>query len=104
MKRRILSVVTAILVLGSSSSTQNQKEISVPAVRLGAARTMAEIALHQHDADTILRTLDEIEQRQQGGGTDAPFAVGGSASGTVGEAGVLQRATLAHDCDVFPQR
>ena len=29
MKRRILSVVTAILVLGSSSSTQNQKEISV---------------------------------------------------------------------------
>ena len=36
------------------------------AVRLGAARTMAEIALHQHDADTILRTLDEIEQRQQG--------------------------------------
>ena len=35
---------------------------TVPAVRLGAARTMAEIALHQHDADTILRTLDEIEQ------------------------------------------
>ena len=29
MKRRILSVVTAILVLGSSSSTQNPKEISV---------------------------------------------------------------------------
>ena len=39
---------------------------TAPAVRLGAARTMAEIALHQHDADTILRTLDEIEQRQQG--------------------------------------
>jgi hypothetical protein len=37
---------------------------TVPAVRLGAARTMAKIALHQHDADTILRTLDEIEQRQ----------------------------------------
>ena len=35
------------------------------AVRLGAARTMAEIALHQHDRATILRTLDQIEQRQQ---------------------------------------
>ena len=39
-----------------------------PNVRLGAARTVAELSLHQHDADTILRKLDEIEtaQRQQG--------------------------------------
>lgn len=39
-----------------------------PSVRLGAARTVAEIGLHQHDADTILRKLDEIEaaQRRQG--------------------------------------
>ena len=38
-----------------------------PNVRLGAARTVAELSLHQHDADTILRKLDEIEtaQRQQ---------------------------------------
>ena len=38
-----------------------------PNVRLGAARTVAELATHQHDADTILRRLDEIEahQRQQ---------------------------------------
>ena len=39
-----------------------------PNVRLGAARTVAELGLHQHDADTILRKLVEIEtaQRQQG--------------------------------------
>ena len=40
-----------------------------PNVRLGAARTVAELGIHQHDAETILRKLDEIEsaqRRQQG--------------------------------------
>jgi hypothetical protein len=41
------------------------------AVRLGAARTVAEIAIHQNDAETILRKLDELEsiqrQRKPGG-------------------------------------
>lgn len=32
-----------------------------PAVRLGAARTIAEIGMHQHDAEVILRRLDDIE-------------------------------------------
>jgi hypothetical protein len=38
-----------------------------PAVRLGAARTVAEIGMHPYDADTILRKLDKVEaaQRQQ---------------------------------------
>lgn len=38
-----------------------------PNVRLGAARTVAELGIHQHDADTILRKIDEIEgyQRQR---------------------------------------
>ena len=38
-----------------------------PAVRLGAARTVAELGIHRDDADTIMRKLDEIEahQRQQ---------------------------------------
>jgi len=36
-----------------------------PRVRLGAARTIAEIAFHQHDAETILRKLDEIEAAQR---------------------------------------
>jgi hypothetical protein len=38
-----------------------------PNVRLGAARTVVELGTHQHDADTILRRLEEIEthQRQQ---------------------------------------
>ena len=41
-----------------------------PSVRLGAARTVAEMGVHQHDAETILRKLDEIEaaQRQQQNG------------------------------------
>ena len=36
-----------------------------PNVRLGAARTVAEIGIHQHDAETILRKLDEIETYQR---------------------------------------
>src|SRR4029450_6122770 len=36
-----------------------------PAVRLGAARTVADIGLHQYDAETILKKLDEIEARQR---------------------------------------
>jgi hypothetical protein len=36
-----------------------------PTVRLGAARTVAEIGMHQYDAETILRKLDEIEARQR---------------------------------------
>ena len=38
-------------------------------VRLGAARTVAEIGIHQHDAETILKRLDEMEldQRRQHG-------------------------------------
>ena len=34
-----------------------------PAVRLGAARTVAEIGLYQHDAETILKKLDALEAR-----------------------------------------
>jgi hypothetical protein len=36
-----------------------------PAVRLGAARTAAEIGMHQYDGETILRKLDEIEASQR---------------------------------------
>ena len=38
-----------------------------PAVRLGAARTVAEIGMHQYDAETILRKLDELEASQRRG-------------------------------------
>ena len=36
-----------------------------PNVRLGAARTVAEMGIHQHDAETILRKLEAIEAAQQ---------------------------------------
>ena len=37
-----------------------------PAVRLGAARTLVELGIHQHDAETIMRKLEEIESAQRG--------------------------------------
>lgn len=36
-----------------------------PNVRLGAARTVAELGIHQNDADTILRKLDEMEANER---------------------------------------
>jgi hypothetical protein len=41
-----------------------------PAVRLGAARTVAELGIHRNDSETIMRKLDEIEayQRHHDGG------------------------------------
>jgi hypothetical protein len=36
-----------------------------PAVRLGAARTIVELGIHQHDTETILRKLEELETAQQ---------------------------------------
>jgi hypothetical protein len=36
-----------------------------PTVRLGAARTLVEIGMHQHDAETIMSKLQEIETAQQ---------------------------------------
>lgn len=37
-----------------------------PSVRLGAARTIVELGMHQHDAETIMRKLEEIEAAQRG--------------------------------------
>jgi hypothetical protein len=36
-----------------------------PSVRLGAARTIAEIGIHQHEADAILQKLSEMEAVQE---------------------------------------
>ncbi len=36
-----------------------------PNVRLGAARTVAELGIHQHDAETIMRKLGELEEHQR---------------------------------------
>ena len=38
-----------------------------PTVRLGAARTLVEMGMHQHDAETNVRKLDEIEAVQRKG-------------------------------------
>jgi hypothetical protein len=41
-----------------------------PAVRLGAARSVADLGIHHNDAETIMRKLDELEayHRQQEAG------------------------------------
>ena len=36
-----------------------------PSVRLGAARTIMEIALYQHDVDSLMGKLNELEQLQR---------------------------------------
>jgi hypothetical protein len=36
-----------------------------PAVRLGAARTVVELGIHQHDTETILRKLEDLEAAHQ---------------------------------------
>lgn len=38
-----------------------------PAVRLGAARTVADLAIHQRDAEQILARLDELEAARREG-------------------------------------
>jgi hypothetical protein len=37
-----------------------------PAVRLGAARTVAELAIQQHQSEAIIGRLEEIEKHQRG--------------------------------------
>ena len=37
-----------------------------PAVRLGAARTVAELAIQQHQAEAIIGRLEELEKHQRG--------------------------------------
>jgi hypothetical protein len=41
------------------------RESVPPSVRLGAARTVAELGIHRDDAETILRKLGEIEALQR---------------------------------------
>ena len=40
-------------------------EKKFPNVRLGAARTVAELAIHQHDAETILQRIDDLERQMR---------------------------------------
>ena len=39
-----------------------------PAVRLGAARTLVELGIHQHDTETIMKKLEQIESAQRARG------------------------------------
>jgi hypothetical protein len=74
-----------------------------PSVRLGAARTIAEIGVHQHEADAILRKLGEIEApRNVSGGDDASsepprHSVTGSTPGA--RVRKHRRATLGDSLD-----
>ena len=57
--------VQALTARAVDTLEELMNETDHPTVRLGAARTVAEIGMHQHDAETILRKLDEIEDYQR---------------------------------------
>jgi hypothetical protein len=60
-----ISRIPALTVRAVEALADLLGEATQPAVRLGAARTVAEIGMHQYDGETILRKLDEIEASQR---------------------------------------
>ncbi len=60
-----ISRIPALTVRAVDTLAALLGEKEPPAVRLGAARAVTDIGLHQHDAETIMRKLDEIEARQR---------------------------------------
>ena len=60
-----ISRIPALTVRAVDTLADLLGDTKPPAVRLGAARTVAEIGMHQYDAETILRKLDDLEARQR---------------------------------------
>lgn len=60
-----ISRIPALTVRAVEALSDLLNAATQPAVRLGAARTVAEIGMHQYDGETILRKLDEIEASQR---------------------------------------
>jgi hypothetical protein len=56
---------TLVLVKAVDTLDDLLSEKKHPAVRLGAARTIAEIAMHEWDAETLLKMLEDIEAAQR---------------------------------------
>jgi hypothetical protein len=55
-----------LLMARAVSTLEELLELSShPAIRLGAARTVAELAIERHDAETLLRRLEELEAAHQ---------------------------------------
>ena len=50
---------------GAPSTLADCWRQETPTVRLGAARTVAEIGMHQYDSETILKKLDDLEASQR---------------------------------------
>ncbi len=60
-----LSRIPALTVRAVETLADLLGDTEHPAVRLGAARTVVEVGVHQYDAETILKKLDALEARQQ---------------------------------------
>lgn len=54
--------VQALTVEAVNTLETLMRRAAPPTVRLGAARTVAELGMHQYDAETILKKLDQLEQ------------------------------------------
>ena len=62
-----ISRIPALTVRAVETLADLLGDTTHPAVRLGAARTVADIGMHQYDAETILRKLDDLEASQRKG-------------------------------------
>jgi hypothetical protein len=60
-----IPVNTSSLFLGKHSCLAEHS--TVTAVRLGAARTIVELGIHQHDTEIILQKLEDLEAAHQRG-------------------------------------
>ena len=57
--------IPALTITAVETLAELLRDTHPPTVRLGAARTVVEVGVHQYDAETILKKLDEIEARQR---------------------------------------
>lgn len=62
-----MSRVQALTVKAIDALEDLLDETQYPAVRLGAARTVVELAVHRQDAATLMTRLDELEREQRRG-------------------------------------
>ena len=60
-----MSRVQSLMVKAIETLEELLDETEHPNVRLGAARTLAEIGIHEHDADVIVQKLEQIEEHQR---------------------------------------
>ena len=57
--------IPALTITAVETLAELLRDTHPATVRLGAARTVVEVGQYQHDSETILKKLDELEARQR---------------------------------------